>query len=468
MAQQDHEPHNQAKPRAFSLTFFIVALIVILLLAANLALGYALVHQSASTMKSLINQRMLDVSNTAAAMLNGDELEQLFANNKDSEAYRHTLDVLNIFLNNIDLKYIYTVKQVDENTFVFTIDPETDSPASFGDPVTTTKALKKAAGGVASVDEEPYEDSWGRFYSAYSPVYNSKGDVAGIVAVDFDANWYDAQIAKHVQTGIAVGVVSLVIGGLVVAVISSRMRRRFRFLYGELSDLATDLENLNKAFTLPSRSHKGVVHTEAAVEHPQRPSDDSVDALSGKIHEIQDELHLHIEYIREQAYTDSLTGVGNKAVYVEEMERLTQAINEGNAQFSFAVFDINGLKEANDTFGHEQGDQLIINTAQALCDAFNENNVYRIGGDEFIIVLEHSSSEDMTARFSKFDTVLQTINQGEERMALPLSVSKGFATFDPATDSDYRAVFRRADEAMYGDKTAYYEAHGGRVRHYAL
>ncbi len=58
----------------------------------------------------------------------------------------------------------------------------------------STDALYQASLGKPSVDKVPYEDSWGRFYSAYSPVFDSNGKVAGIVAVDFSADWYDKQI----------------------------------------------------------------------------------------------------------------------------------------------------------------------------------------------------------------------------------------------------------------------------------
>ncbi len=135
-----------------------------LLLLLNLVLGYALVSQSTSSMKALIQQRMLDIANPAAAMLDGDALEQLTPDNKNSEAYRRTFQILDSFRQTIDLEYIYGIRQLDDGTFVFTVDPDPDDPGEFGKPVATTDALVEAANGTPAVDDTPYEDSWGRFY----------------------------------------------------------------------------------------------------------------------------------------------------------------------------------------------------------------------------------------------------------------------------------------------------------------
>ena len=96
--------------------------------------------------------------------------------------------------------------------FVFMVDPTLDDPGEFGEPVVTTEALKKAAKGTAAVDEEPYTDSWGRFYSSYTPVFDSKGNVVGIVVVDFSAKWYDDQIFKETGSIIIYSMVSVILG----------------------------------------------------------------------------------------------------------------------------------------------------------------------------------------------------------------------------------------------------------------
>ena len=464
MAQQDDMPRK----RRVSFTASMVALIVVFLLTADLALGYVLIRQSATTIRSLVNQRMLDISNTAADMLDGDELEALTADDVDTEAYQQALGTLDYFRRNTDLSYIYGIRQVGEDSFVFTVDPEPVDPGTFGEPVVTTPALKAAAAGTAAVDDEAYEDAWGKFYSSYSPVFDSKGEVAGVVAVDFSATWYDEQVSRHMRTAIIIGAFSLVAGAAVVVVITSRMRRRFYRLHQELSDMAEDLDALTKEVMSPAHSPEAPAATDvtAAAEKPRlRPSHD-IDALSDKIDELQEELRTHIKIVREQAYTDSLTGVGNKAVYAEKTGHLAEAIVAGEARFSVAAFDVNGLKHANDSYGHEEGDRLIIDTARVICQAFGEQRTCRIGGDEFFVIAEDATAEDMAASFAVFDEELEKLNCREDRLVLPLAVSKGSATFDPTIDSDYQAVFKRADTEMYRDKAAYYQTHEDRRRDY--
>jgi len=147
----------------------------LLLLAANLLLGFNLMKNSRIAMKTLIDNRMLDISNSAADMLDGDVLESLTAEDEDTEGYRNVSETLAVFQDNIDLKYIYCVTPCDDDSFVFSVDPTVEDPGEFGSPVVTTPALVAAAHGKSAVDEEAYSDAWGRFYSSYSPVFDSRG-----------------------------------------------------------------------------------------------------------------------------------------------------------------------------------------------------------------------------------------------------------------------------------------------------
>ena len=65
------------------------------------------------------------------------------------------------------------------------------------------------------------------------------------------------------------------------------------------------------------------------------------------------ELQEYISYIHAQAYTDAMTGVGNKAAYMDRIKLLDRKIHEHMADFAVIVFDVNGLKRVNDSFGHE-------------------------------------------------------------------------------------------------------------------
>jgi len=95
---------------------------------------------------------------------------------------------------------------------------------------------------------------------------------------------------------------------------------------------------------------------------------------------------------------------------------------------------------------------------------FGDANLYRFGGDEFIVIERNSSLEEMQQRFSLLDWELEENNRTERPYVIELSISKGAAEYAPGKDVGYTDVFKRADQAMYEDKKAFYEKHGDRRR----
>ena len=441
----------------------LLILVIVFLLLLNFTLGYLMLRQSSSALISLIQNRMLDISNTAASMLDGDSLSRLTAEDAGSREYQETLDILTYFQENIELQYIYCIQEVEEGKFAFSVDPTVVDPGEFGSPIVYTDALYKASKGAAAVDEQPYSDEWGSFYSAYSPVFTSSGEVGAIVAVDFSADWYDRQVAHLVITIVAVSAVSLLIGILIVAIISRRNRKKYRIVYGQLNELAGKIEELVheiESGSIISAQEKETIQN--AVESSRTEED--FDALGRKILSMQDQIRNHIELIHEQAYRDGLTGFGNKTAYMDTVRHLELMIRQKIAVFAVAVFDLNGLKTINDNYGHECGDLAIIDTAGILIKIFGKDQLYRIGGDEFIAILKESSQREMKLLFNRLDDELIEANQKERSYVVPLAVSKGFAVYDPETDTEYLEVFKRADIAMYDDKRAYYSRYGDRRR----
>ena len=240
----------------------LVIIISILLLSANLLLGKRLVNDSRKALKTLIHNRMLDISNTSADMLNGDDLKDLKAEDKGTPKYQAINDTLAIFQDNIDLKYIYCVRAKSEKESVFTVDPTIEDPGEFGSPVVYTDALYSASKGESSVDEEPYEDSWGSFYSAYSPVFDSAGEVAGIVAVDFDADWYDAQIAKQTREILVNSFFAVLIGILLMILIILKYNKELSSITEDLGELTEDVDALSSMITALSSDYRSVYYVD--------------------------------------------------------------------------------------------------------------------------------------------------------------------------------------------------------------
>lgn len=166
--------------------------------------------------------------------------------------------------------------------------------------------------------------------------------------------------------------------------------------------------------------------------------------------------------LSEMAVVDGLTGVGNKTAYLQKIHSLDDAIRRGTASFTVYVFDLNGLKEINDKYGHESGDMAITDAAEALKAVFGKENLYRIGGDEFIAVFDGMKKPDTERCFADLEKAMRSLDLTGKLYKEPLAIAKGAAAFCPGEDKEYRDVFRRADQFMYEEKTAYYKTHDRR------
>ena len=151
---------------------------------------------------------------------------------------------------------------------------------------------------------------------------------------------------------------------------------------------------------------------------------------------------------RTAANTDPLTGVKSRNAYLEMTADIDSSIIDSSAaDFGVIVFDINGLKNINDTKGHEEGDRYIRDGCMMICRKFSHSPVYRIGGDEFVVLLKGSDYENRESLLSDFD------EQIERNHLLGLvSISTGMAIFDPDTDTQFSEIFDRADKKMYERK----------------
>lgn len=434
--------------KKLSRTSVYMLLIGLFLLAVNICLGLVLIRQSSAAMRSLIESRMLDVANTAAALLDGDTLKTLQADDEGTPAYQNVYKMLTCFEDNIELEYIYCVRDLGGGEFVFMIDPDAVAPGEFGEHIPYTDALYQASLGAPGVDKVPYEDNWGRFYSAYSPVFDSEHGVAGIVAVDFSAEWYENQISQQLRTTLLLSGLSLLLGVVIAAMLVTNYRKRFRQALDEMNVVSDGIETL-----VHEVAPRILVRPKPEAE--DLPAGDELAELGSRIRSLENQLSEQISLVRSQAYIDGLTGLANRTAYEDRVKQLEEEIENEAAAFSLAMFDLNGLKEINDLHGHQQGDRVITEAASVLREVFGNERLYRIGGDEFIAVLEG-------ARRDAESLLTAVARRLAERSSV--TAASGCAVFDPESDTGYRDVFKRADNAMYNDKKQYYLANGGRDR----
>ena len=155
-----------------------------------------------------------------------------------------------------------------------------------------------------------------------------------------------------------------------------------------------------------------------------------------------------LQSITKIAYTDDLTGVKSKHAYVAAEERIDRGIAENTlTEFAMVLFDLNGLKEINDTQGHEIGDRHIKETCDIICSCFKHSPVYRIGGDEFVAILEGDDYQNRDRLMESFEKQMD-----EHLKSGRATIASGCAVFDPSSDKSAHSVLERADEKMYRRK----------------
>ncbi|MDD7402934.1 MAG: diguanylate cyclase [Butyribacter sp.] len=177
-------------------------------------------------------------------------------------------------------------------------------------------------------------------------------------------------------------------------------------------------------------------------------SRDEVGTLAKSLEETVRQLKQRINYINNLAYMDKLTDTKNNTAYLAEIASIEEGMKEQKESFATFVIDVNGLKNINDAYGHSYGNELIIAVSQVAADVFGRENVYRIGGDEFAIILRFTGSLANDEMEQAFEEGLKKIS-GNVRP----SAAIGSAVYEKDMDNSYEAVFARADAHMYEKKT---------------
>ncbi len=156
-----------------------------------------------------------------------------------------------------------------------------------------------------------------------------------------------------------------------------------------------------------------------------------------------------------RAYLDTLTGLQNRTAYYDYNDVLNKKEDAGDADFSIIMIDINFLKRMNDTYGHEQGNLYLQHAADLIRKVFGEEHVYRIGGDEFVVILEGKAQEGAEERIRAFMEEAARLQADDSLQPWEkVSAAAGIAKYEKDRDASTEEVLRRADEAMYRDKIA--------------
>ena len=235
-------------------------------------------------------------------------------------------------------------------------------------------------------------------------------------------------------------VLNIVIGVVLVLVVASLFlmyyTRRITRPLEQLTEAAEQVDKGNYDFVL------------------SYDEDDELGRLTRAFKNLSGNVKAHIGDLNEQVYIDALTHVKNKGAYNKLVEELQEELDNGDVapKFAIGVFDCDGLKMINDRYGHDKGDEYLKTACRTISEIFKHSPVFRIGGDEFSVILINKDYRNMDSLFEQFDKMTDEINASAIEPWEQVCLSKGFAVFDPSDDSTVVAVAQRADKLMYENK----------------
>ncbi len=151
------------------------------------------------------------------------------------------------------------------------------------------------------------------------------------------------------------------------------------------------------------------------------------------------------EQIKFLSFHDKLTGLYNRAYFEEELKRLN---TERQLPISIIIGDVNGLKLANDAFGHQEGDILLMRIAAILRESCRQEDlIARLGGDEFGIFLPRTSDRVAMEITNRINVACNDASQGRFRLSIALG-----AVTKLDLSQDFRTIMKEAEDRMYRNK----------------
>lgn len=296
------------------------------------------------------------------------------------------------------------------------------------------------------MSRDEYEREHLRVLQSFTEIYNTMHviDLEKNLFYEYKSQDYvDVHLNQHTQNAVS---------GM-KAVMTARVNQELLSEVLEFSDLTTLGERLkNKQFIsmeFMGREKQWMRATFIVVER-------GGDGCATKVIFTTQNIHENKSYVQEllkKTNIDEFTGFYNRRAYENDKYDIEQI---GNMEHMVLfMFDINGLKKVNDTWGHQAGDELILASCRCMEEVFSEyGRIYRIGGDEFVCLayLKDVSAEELNSRFQQ----LLCLYRGD--YAEKASVSSGYVREKELQEPNFKEMERIADTRLYEAKSKYYKA----------
>ena len=300
---------------------------------------------------------------------------------------------------------------------------------------------------------DTYDNQYGKTYAYYSPLF-IEGEKLGIIGVEVEiAAVNHAILFATIRQMLMIGSVLILIMLLLLFLIRSNYIRKLIKLQTIIADysqhknpavakhLRSEVTNMDEISVIMEKFADMIYELELYMQNLTKTT---IDLQNTKKQAIE---------LNELAMKDSLTGIRNKTGYDKEVQNLQWEMADGLEKFGVAMIDLNFLKRINDTYGHDKGNIAIVCLCRIVCKIFEHSPVFRIGGDEFVVILKGHDFEHIDELILEFNRVLK---ERQEKTNLEhwekISAAIGYAVYDKSVDKSYDNVFKRADSEMYKKK----------------
>lgn len=342
----------------------------------------------------------------------------------------------------------------EDRSYVYLIDAAYDEACPVGsiDPLYTTdlEVLEDPMVGMSPTITNTPEYGW--LLATGMPVVDEQGEVIAFAAVDISMNEIVAQQYHYlVYVALAFLTMTVLVCVLSIYLVNRTIVRPINIL----TDAASQYAHNRKVFSELNMTRSDEIGMLArSMTHMEEEINGYISNLERTTNDLI-AAREHAEQMDRASNIDALTKVRNKRAYDIEVEKL----NEGTQPYAVIMVDVNGLKRMNDTYGHEKGDISINTVCRIICRIFKHSQVFRVGGDEFVVILEQSDYEERDALTR---LILDEFHRNADDASLPpwerVSAAVGCAVYDRAVDDGVDSVLKRADAAMYENKRAWKES----------
>lgn len=417
--------------------------------------------------------RMIDILDYVEHHIDIEDLSKCVETGVESDKYFELMEFMDTIMDDFDIHYLYIVRPIsaEDPTVMMNILSADTHEGRKNDPddlrLNTEmigdyepKSLALYLDAMESDGITFFKDfsEWGYDYTGVKVLKNSKGERFAQLCVDIEVSELRGTIRKYTTINV---ILIVVLGTLFVAMFLIWMRKN-------ITEPIVKLEKSVVAFA--EKSHDQRDPELLNYEDPHISTSNEVESLSNAVAKMSNDMKDYVKNIMDAedkvedmksqvskmdvvAYQDALTHVKNKALYDKTKERVDDDIINGRAEFGIVMIDLNHLKIVNDTYGHEHGNEYIMGACKKICTIYGHSPVFRIGGDEFVVLLENSDYENRDSLMAELRNTFDKTSKDETKEPWErYSAAVGMAVFNSEADISMDDVFKSADSLMYKDK----------------